>query len=138
MKKTADSPILSSAVFRFGILSDLLYSDPEGSPKQNILQDLANKALSWRDGIRKQFSEEAIRKWLNRYHVSGQSALENQPGNRPIREEVNQELEDSLFKMRTKHPRWTVALMLDAVRKNEKEAGFGREILQSFNQDDKK
>jgi len=60
MKKTDDSPFLSSDVFRFGIPSDLLYPDPGGRLKQCILLELVDKARPWNDATRKQFSAEAI------------------------------------------------------------------------------
>lgn len=72
MKKTDDPPILPS----FGSESSVICSTPkEGSKKT------ASRSWPIRPGhgdeTRKQFSSEAIRKWLNRYHVSGLPALDD-------------------------------------------------------------
>ena len=117
MTKVDDPPILSPAIFRFGILSQLLYPDPEGRLKQEILQELAGKAWPWHDGAMRQFEPETIRKWLYRYQTGGLPALEDRPRDCPTGEDVSQELEDALFRLRKEHPRWTFALLLEDVRK---------------------
>ncbi len=117
MTKTNDPPKLSPGIFRFGILSQLLYPDPEGRLKQEILDGLAAKKWAWHDGSMRRFEAETIRKWLYRYQTGGLPALEDRTRDYPVGEDVSQELEDALIQLRKDHPRWTFALMLENVRK---------------------
>jgi transposase InsO family protein len=101
------------SVWRYGIISRLLHRNEEDSTLQNELTQLASHPFRKPDGGVVSFSPETLRKWLYRYRHGGLPALEDAPRkNLGSHCSISEILENRIFELRGKHPRWTLARIL--------------------------
>lgn len=105
-----------TALFRYSIISSFLYRNEDDGPLEDELIRLSERTFIRPDGRGVRFSPETIRKWLYRYRHGGLPALEDAVRkNKGIHNVVPKSIEERLFDLRTEHPRWTVARLLDQI-----------------------
>lgn len=105
--------ITETAVFRYGIISPLLYRTKDDDTLENELIKLSARAYEKPDGRHVCFSPETLRKWLYRYRHGGLPALEDARRSHLGTQNIPVPIQDRLFELRQKHPRWTFARLLD-------------------------
>ncbi len=108
---------LDMALFRFSIISSLLHRELEGSSMEDMLFQLASKSYLAPDKRSCRFSPETIRKWFYRYKSGGLPALKDKERADKGVSKISERIADCLFELREKHPRWTVAKMLEELLK---------------------
>lgn len=105
-----------TALFRYSIISLFLHRNEDDGPLEDELIRLSERTFIRPDGRGVRFSPETIRKWLYRYRHGGLPALEDAVRkNKGIHNVVPKSIEERLFALRTEHPRWTVARLLDQI-----------------------
>jgi transposase InsO family protein len=114
VKKQDDHPdeTLDLALWRYGIISPLLHGHGDDRSLTLKMKALAEGTYLRPDGIPVQPTFESLRKWLYRYRRGGLSALKNQPRADKGTHQVPENLATAMFELRERHPRWTIALML--------------------------
>lgn len=100
------------ALWRYGIISPLLHRNAEGALLCEQLRNLTQAPYIRPDGTCVHVSSETMRKWLYRYNRGGLPALKNKQRSDKGHHDVSQPISDAMFKLRKKHPRWTLALLL--------------------------
>ncbi|TYT74262.1 DDE-type integrase/transposase/recombinase [Desulfobotulus mexicanus] len=101
-------------VWRFGIISPILHRNELDEPLENALLRLADQSFRQPDGKTVSFSPETLKKWLYRYRKGGLPALDNsERKNKGTHTSIPKKIEDRLFELREKHPRWVLSRMLE-------------------------
>ncbi len=108
--KIPDSPP-EIALWRYGLISQLLHRDPIGRSIQEVLEDLATAEYRDPAGRTKRLSPETLRKWLTRYRIGGLAALADQERSDKGKSLVPEPILDRVRALRADHPRWTLAVI---------------------------
>lgn len=102
------------AVWRYGIISNLLHRNEEEETLEEALIKIASGQYRKPDGSFVSYCPDTLRKWFYRYRNGGLPAL-NDPPRKDIgtHASVPQAICDRLFDLRNKHPRWPFARLLE-------------------------
>lgn len=103
----------SIALWRYGLISPLLFRDPSGKTLEELLQEAARIPYVKPDGSRCVLSAETLRKWLYRFRISGVAGLTNQERSDKGRSRIPEKLQETIRQSRTQHPRWTLQVLFD-------------------------
>jgi transposase InsO family protein len=101
------------ALWRFSIISPLLHRSDDDPALLRQLDELGKKSFIRPDGSPTQLSADTLRKWLYRYRSGGLKALENQVRKDKGRHEIPKPLADTLARLRSEHPKWTLTKVLE-------------------------
>ena len=108
------------ALFRYGLIADLVHPSPEDSPKKlyRRLRERAERSYCIPGSRRTRVAVETLRDWLAAYRTGGFDALRPQPRKdighaRSIPEEVA----DLLVHLRDEHRDYSVPMVIDEARK---------------------
>lgn len=123
------------ALWRYGIISPLLHRDANDMNLCDLLHLLSQSSyIHPISGAHVSVSAEAMRKWLYRYNHGGLCALANKQRSDKGRHKVPQPIVDAMVELRNKHPRWTLALVLEEMVQNKiwDETSPSRSVLYRF------
>ncbi|MBF0502046.1 MAG: transposase [Candidatus Riflebacteria bacterium] len=109
--KESHHPPSDLALWRYGIISQLLHRDPAGRTMQEVLDNLAQSEYRFPDGQLRRLSSETLRKWLARYRIGGLASLSDQERCDKGRSLVPQSIIERIRALRDEHPRWTLAVL---------------------------
>jgi transposase InsO family protein len=108
------------ALFRYGLISDLLQSTPDDARKLYVrLRDKASKSYCIPGSRRTTVAVETLRDWLHLYRTGGFDALKPKP-----RKDIGSaraiptEVVDVLVSIKDAHRDWSVSMVIDAAKKN--------------------
>lgn len=99
------------ALWRYGVISQLLHRDPAGRTIQEVLDELARLEYRFPDGRLRKLSPETLRKWLARYRIGGLASLADQDRCDKGRTLVPRPIVERIRTLRENHPRWTLAVL---------------------------
>lgn len=106
---------IEMSLWRFGIISPLLHRTANDASLCHLLENQSQNKYIRPDGVAVRLSPETIRKWLYRYNHGGLKALDNRIRSDKGRHAVPKAIGDAMADLRKEHPRWTLALLLDAL-----------------------
>ena len=105
------------ALFRYGLISDLLQPAPDDGRKlYERLKEKASKSYCIPGSRRTSVAVETLRDWLGLYRAGGFDALKPKP-----RKDIGSaraiptEVLDLLVSMKDAHREWSVSMVIDAV-----------------------
>ena len=108
-----DDRQMDLALWRYGIISPLLHRDANDAQLFEMLTVVsASSYIHPFTGRCVTISAEAIRKWLYRFNHGGLSALCDKQRSDKGKHHVPATIAEKMIKLRKKHPRWTLALVL--------------------------
>lgn len=105
------------ALWRFSIISPLLHRNDDDPALLSQLYELAQRTYTRFDGTAIKLSTDTLRKWLYRYRSSGLNGLQNQIRKDKGLYQVPNHLADAMAKLRSDHPKWTLANVLERLLK---------------------
>lgn len=111
-------PELEKALWRYGIISPLLHRSDHDPPLGQMIEKLAEKNFLLPGGAPAQHSPETLRKWLYRYRRRGLDGLCDQPRADKGTHKVPKALVDAMQALRSEHPHWTLAKILEKLLDN--------------------
>lgn len=122
------------ALWRYGIISPLLHRQANDVSLVEMLVVLSQKSYLRPDGGIVHLAPDTIRKWLYRYNHGGLEALKDKRRSDKGVYAVDDRVADAMFDIRAKHPRWTLALVLDELveRKLWDQTRPSRSVLYRF------
>jgi len=110
-----DSKTMDYALWRYGIISPLLHREASEHTLFEMLDDVSSKSYLHPGGERIRASPETIRKWLYRYQQGGLDALADKTRADKGRHRVPAAIQNAMIQLRNEHPRWTLALVMEAL-----------------------
>jgi len=109
--KTSDPPSTDLALWRYGVISELLHRDPAGRTKREVRDDLTQPEYRFPDGELGKISPETLRKWLARFKTGGLAALADQDRCDKGSTLVPLAIIERIRTLREEHPCWTLAVL---------------------------
>lgn len=107
-----DEKQMDIAIWRYGIISQLLHIQIDGPNFGEILEELSAKNWNHPLGHVVKLSEETIRKWLYRYRRGGLPSIASRERSDKGSTRIPDRITERFFELRKEHPRWTVAGIL--------------------------
>jgi len=99
-------------LWRYGIISPLLYRGDNDPPLNVMIRDISEKSFISPRGKHRSISPSAIRDWYYRYISEGIEALANKPRDDHGASSLSPQLQTALRKLRKDHPQLTTKKIL--------------------------
>jgi len=107
------------ALFRFGVISDLVHLPPGTRGLYEKLSDKAARTYTIPGSKRTVIAQETIRDWLKKYRKNGfDSLLPKQRSDRGKSRKLPDEVTDLLLTEKEQHPELTIPLLIKKIRRN--------------------
>jgi len=105
------------ALFRYGLIADLLHREPGEKGLQGLLREKAEKSYEIPGSRRSRVAAETIRDWLACYRRGGFDALLPQPrSDRGVARAIPQEIADLLCHLKEENPQLSVVAVIERAR----------------------
>ena len=112
--KPPDDPH-AKALWRYGVISDLIHLADDDALLIDKLRELAQKEVKRPDGRVVRLSPETLRKWLYRYREGGYLALNDKPRRDAGIHRVPENLSAAVIALREQHAQWTLSKILETL-----------------------
>jgi putative transposase len=101
------------ALFRYGVIADLLHLDPKDRQLSARLREKAEREYVIPQSTRRQIAAETIRDWLQAYRRGGFEALRPKPrADRGVLRVLDQATADLLCTIKDEHPDFSVPMVI--------------------------
>jgi len=105
------------ALFRYGVIADLLHLDPKERQISVRLRDKSEREYVIPQSLRRRIAAETIRDWLQAYRRGGFEALRPKPrSDRGVLRVLDQAVADVLCTIKDTHPAFSVPMVIARAR----------------------